>query len=58
MGLQKGVALSIRLRAFGQGVLSAINLHDDPIFERDKINDVSTDRRLAPEMKAKWLQFT
>jgi len=56
--LQKGVALSIRLRALGQGVLPAIDLHDDPKFERHKINDISTNWRLAPEMKAKWPQFT
>ena len=38
-------------------MLTAIDFDDDLRTERNKIDDVSTDRRLPSEMKAKRLQF-
>jgi len=44
--------ITIRLQA----MLASISLDNDAIAERDEINDVSADRRLPSEMKAKAFQ--
>jgi hypothetical protein len=55
--MQECISRSIRLSAFRQVMLSAVDFDDDPRTERNEIHDVSTNRRLPSEMKAKRLQL-
>jgi len=55
--MQECIALSIRLNAFRQVMLAAVDLDNDSITERSEIHDVSTDGRLPSEMKAERLQL-